>query len=79
MKRAYTNGILLDGTEQMEPVRGKVLLTENDKITAIADARSSTCTVGICARGSSTCTSIWQATANPAQSPGTMQRWYARS
>ena len=36
MKRAYTNGILLDGTEQMEPVRGKVLLTENDKITAIA-------------------------------------------
>ena len=38
MKRAYANGILLDGTEQMEPVRGKVLLTENDKITAIADA-----------------------------------------
>ena len=38
MKRAYTNGILLDGTEQMEPVRGKVPLTENDKITAIADA-----------------------------------------
>ena len=38
MKRAYTNGILLDGTEQMEPVRGKVLLTEDDKITAIADA-----------------------------------------
>lgn len=38
MKRAYTNGILLDCTEQMEPVQGKVLLTENDKITAIADA-----------------------------------------
>ena len=38
MKRAYTNCILLDGTEQMEPVRGKALLTENDKITAIADA-----------------------------------------
>ena len=38
MKRAYTNCILLDGTEQMEPVEGKVLLTENDKITAIADA-----------------------------------------
>lgn len=38
MKRALTNGILLDGTEQMEPVRGKALLTENDKITAIADA-----------------------------------------
>ena len=37
MKRAYTNGILLDGTEQMEPVQGKVLLTENDKITAIVE------------------------------------------
>ena len=72
MKRAYTNGILLDGTEQMEPVRGKVLLTENDKITAIADA-------GIFARGSSTCTSIWRATASPAQSPGTMRRWCVRS
>ena len=30
MKRAYTNCILLDGTEQMEPVRGKVLLTEDE-------------------------------------------------
>ena len=37
MKRAYTNGILLDGTEQMEPVAHKILLTENDTITAIAD------------------------------------------
>ena len=41
MKRAYTNCILLDGTEQMEPVEGKVLLTENDKITAIVDAGAS--------------------------------------
>ena len=41
MKRAYTNCILLDGTEQMEPVRGKALLTENDKITAIVDADAS--------------------------------------
>ena len=41
MKRAYTNCILLDGTEQMEPVRGKALLTENDKITAIVDAGAS--------------------------------------
>ena len=37
MKRAYTNGILLDGTEQMQPVEHKILLTEDDKITAIAD------------------------------------------
>ena len=37
MKRAYTNGILLDGTEQMQPVAHKIILTEGDKITAIAD------------------------------------------
>ena len=37
MKRAYTNGILLDGTEQMQPVEHKILLTEDDKIIAIAD------------------------------------------
>lgn len=37
MKRAYTNGILLDGTEQMQPAAHKILLTEDDKITAIAD------------------------------------------
>ena len=37
MKRAYTNGLLLDGTEQMQPVEHKILLTEDDKITAIAD------------------------------------------
>ena len=37
MKRAYTNGILLDGTEQMQPEAHKILLTEDDKITAIAD------------------------------------------
>ena len=37
MKRAYTNGILLDGTEQMQPVAHKILLTEDDKIIAIVD------------------------------------------
>ena len=37
MKRAYTNGILLDGTEQMQPAAHKILLTEDDKITAIVD------------------------------------------
>ena len=37
MKRAYTNGLLLDGTEQMQPVEHKILLTEDDKITAIVD------------------------------------------
>ena len=37
MKRAYTNGVLLDGTEQMQPEAHKILLTKDDKITAIAD------------------------------------------
>ena len=33
MKRAYTNGILLDGTEQMQPTAHKIVLTEGDTIT----------------------------------------------
>ena len=37
MKRAYTNGLLLDGTEQMQPAAHKILLTEDDKIIAIVD------------------------------------------
>ncbi len=37
MKRAYTNGILLDGTEQMQPTAHKIVLTEDGIITAIAD------------------------------------------
>lgn len=37
MKRAYTNGILLDGTKQMQPEAHKILLTEDDKIIAIVD------------------------------------------
>lgn len=37
MKRAYTNGILLDGTEQIQPEAHKILLTEDDKIIAIVD------------------------------------------
>ncbi len=37
MKQAYCNGILLDGTEHMEPVSGKIVLTEGETITAIAD------------------------------------------
>ena len=37
MKHAYTNGILLDGTEQMQPEAHKILLTEDDKIIAIVD------------------------------------------
>ena len=34
MKRAYINGILLDGTQHMEPQAHKVLLCEDGVITA---------------------------------------------
>ncbi len=37
MKTAYTNGIILDGTRDMEPVRNKTVLVEDEKITAIVD------------------------------------------
>ena len=37
MKRAYINGILLDGTQHMEPQAHKVLLCEDGVITAVAD------------------------------------------
>ena len=37
MKRAYCNCILLDGTEQMEPVAHKMVLVDGEKITAIVE------------------------------------------
>lgn len=37
MKRAYYNCILLDGTEQMEPVAHKMVLVDGEKITAIVE------------------------------------------
>ena len=38
MKYAYINGIILDGTENMEPVSGKVILTDGETIIGIKDA-----------------------------------------
>ena len=35
MKYAYSNGFILDGSENMEPVSGKVILTNGDKIERI--------------------------------------------
>ena len=35
MKRAYINGILLDGTQHMEPQAHKVLLCEDGTITCL--------------------------------------------
>ncbi len=37
MKRAFINGILLDGTQDMEPLKGRILLTEDNTITAITE------------------------------------------
>lgn len=38
MKTAYINGKLLDGSENMVPVEGKVIIVENTKIVSISDA-----------------------------------------
>lgn len=35
MKYAWINGIILDGTKDMEPVRGKIVLTEGSWIKDI--------------------------------------------
>lgn len=35
MKRAYINGILLDGTIDMEPLKGAVILTDGEKIERV--------------------------------------------
>lgn len=37
MKYAYINGIILDGSEDMVPQKGKIILTEDDKILGIVD------------------------------------------
>ena len=35
MRYAFVNGIILDGTEDMQPVRGKAVLTDGDRIAGI--------------------------------------------
>lgn len=40
MKYAFTNGIILNGNEDMEPIEGKVILVEGEKITAIVEQGS---------------------------------------
>lgn len=41
MRYAYTNGIILDGSENMEPIYGKTILTDDDRIISIQDADAS--------------------------------------
>ena len=38
MKTAYIGGIILDGTRDMEPQRGKTVIVENGRIAAILPA-----------------------------------------
>lgn len=40
MKYAYKNGIILDGSENMQPIRNKVILVNGDTIEAIIDKDS---------------------------------------
>ena len=42
MKYAFTNGMLIDGTKDMEPISGKTVFTDGEKIEKIADAGAST-------------------------------------
>ena len=37
MKHAYINGMILDGSKEMEPQRGKVILTDGENIEAIVE------------------------------------------
>ena len=37
MKHAYINGIILDGSKEMEPQQDKVILTDGENIEAIVE------------------------------------------
>ena len=41
MKFAFINGIILDGTENMEPKKGYTILTDGDKIVSVTDGEVS--------------------------------------
>ncbi|MBQ4252642.1 MAG: amidohydrolase family protein, partial [Erysipelotrichaceae bacterium] len=38
MKYAFVNGIILDGNQDMKPVKGMTVLTDGEKISAIVSA-----------------------------------------
>ena len=40
MKRAYINGIILDGSENMQPQKGMSIITDGEKIVGIVLAGS---------------------------------------
>ena len=42
MRYAFKNGYILDGTENMTPVKGKIIFTDGKKIINIADDNVST-------------------------------------
>lgn len=41
MKYAFVNGVILDGTQDMKPQSGRIILVDGEKITAISPALSS--------------------------------------
>lgn len=45
MKKAFVNGIILDGTADMQPVEGKVIIVDGDRITEIADSAPADCLI----------------------------------
>lgn len=36
MKRAYINGIILDGSENMQPQKGMSIITDGEKMSALS-------------------------------------------
>ena len=42
MKYAFINGVILDGTRDMQPTTGKIIITDNDKIIAVEPYGTST-------------------------------------
>ena len=40
MRYAFVNGIILDGSKDMQPVAGKAILTDGDRITGITSELS---------------------------------------
>jgi hypothetical protein len=47
-RTAYTNAIILDGTRDMKPLEGHVLITCDDRIEAIVDASDNVRPFGLC-------------------------------
>ena len=45
MKKAFINGIILDGTKNTKPVSGKVIVVEGEKILSVTDVVPNGCEI----------------------------------